>query len=83
MAQRGATRGECLVDQARSHAVEEVARQRALVVVGDDFVDQPAYGGSLGPRVEATATNEFTNLTLDNSCRVHRAIPLVSRSAAD
>ena len=58
------------VDQLR-----DVAADAALVVVGDHLVDQPAYGGRVGHRVEAAAPHQLADLVLDGGDGVHAGVP--------
>ena len=49
----------------------ERTAQRALVVVGDDFLDQQPYARAVGSRIEAAPTNQLSDLVLDNVDGVH------------
>ncbi len=44
----------------------ERARERALVVVGDHIVDEPADGGGIGGRIETAAAYQLADLVLDD-----------------
>lgn len=62
-------------DPARGHHPvaqrREDAAQRAVVVLRDHLIDEPAHGTGVGGRVQPPSADELTHLVLDDFDRVH------------
>jgi hypothetical protein len=49
----------------------EAGGERTFVVLRDDLVDEPTYGGAILDRVETAAADELPDLRLDRVDRTH------------
>ena len=76
------------------HRVEDCSRRRsgvgqrrqrprdaALVIVGDDLIDQPTYDRWLFGRVDATTADELPDLVLHHRDRIHDPPPVLVSGA--
>ena len=66
----------CRAASRASTQLRQGAAEAALVVLGDDLVDQAADGGGVGDRVQPAAADELADLVLDDADGVHAGSPM-------
>jgi len=71
------TRHVCRIAERRQRR-----RHRAIEVLTDHIVDQPAHHVRFGDRIDATPADEFANLALDDRrCRAHPVGPIHAKKS--
>src|SRR6266568_819382 len=71
------TRYVCRIAERRQRR-----RHRAIEVLTDHIVDQPAHHVRFGDRIDATPADEFANLALDDRrCRAHPVGPIHAKKS--